>query len=422
MRITILTIGSRGDVQPYIALGRGLQQAGHTVTLATHAVFREFAVQFGLDFAPVEGNPREMLETLEGRGWLDSDQNPAQFVRYFVELAQPRLRQALDDSWRACQGSELIIYSLLGNTGFHMAEKLGVPGVMATLQPITPTHAFRSLGVPPNWMQLGDWANWLSHKVAEQVLWQPFRGIVNAWRQDHGLRALPLAGPFGAIYAADAPVLNGYSPTVLPMPADWPPQVHVTGYWFLEQQAWEPPPELQAFLMDGPPPLYIGFGSMTDADPAGLLETVLAALARTGQRAVLLGGWAGLGRGKLPARVFAVQSVPHDWLFPRVTAVIHHGGAGTTAAGLRAGVPSVLVPYFADQHFWGQRVWRMGVGPQPVPRKELTVTRLTAAINAAVHNLTLRRRAAEIGRQIRAERGVETAVAILQSFLQHQRT
>lgn len=418
MRITILTIGSRGDVQPYVALGHGLQQAGYRVRLATHEPFRDLVTQHGLDFAAVGGNPREMLETAAGRGWIDSNQNPLQFIRYFIELTMPRLEQGLEDSWAAGQGSDAIIYSLLGNAGFHVAEKLGVPGILALLQPFTPTRAFPAVGVPPA-LWLGGRSNWISHKVTEQVLWQPFRGLVNRWRRERlDLPPLPLRGPYHRIYAADAPILCGYSPAVLPKPADWPANVHVTGYWFLEQAAgWRPSPALEAFLAAEPRPLYVGFGSMTDAQPQQLLATVLAALARSGQRAVLHSGWADLERADLPPSVLPVGFVPHDWLFPRVAAVVHHGGAGTTAAGLRAGVPSLLVPFFADQHFWGEHVKHLGVGPQPIPRQALTADKLTSAINQAVHNRTMRARAAALGRQIRSEDGVGRAVALIDGFL-----
>ncbi len=425
MKITILTIGSRGDVQPYIALGCGLQQAGHAVRIGTHAVFRDFITAHGLDFAPVEGNPRAMLETPEGRGWLDSGGNPFQFVSNFVKLTAPRLQQALEDSWRAAQGSDLIIYALFGNAGFHIAEKLGIPGIMAMLQPITPTAAFQAMGAPDSMAVFERWgfANRISHKTTEQVLWLPFRQAVNRWRvQALGLKPLSLAGPFPQLYAPDAPpVLYGYSPAVIPRPADWPPNVHVTGYWFLDEpDGWRPPDALAAFLAREPRPIYVGFGSMVDADPEGLLALVLEALARSGQRAVLLGGWSDLDAAVLPETVLAVKDVPHSWLFARVAAVVHHGGSGTTAAGLRAGVPGILVPYFGDQPFWGKQVERLGVG-HSIPRKALTADGLAAAVAEAVHNRSLRERATRLGASIQAEDGVATAVAIVNRFLARER-
>jgi UDP:flavonoid glycosyltransferase YjiC (YdhE family) len=221
------------------------------------------------------------------------------------------------------------------------------------------------------------------------------------------------------------PTLYGVSPVVFPRPADWPAWVHLTGYWFLDQPVdWQPPAELLDFLDRGQAPVYIGFGSMSGRDPAATTETVVAALAAAGQRGVLLTGWGGLDRAAMETAaklhgvdVLAVESVPHDWLFPRMAAVFHHGGAGTTAAGLRAGVPSAAVPFFGDQPYWGAILADLGVGPAPIAQNELSVPRLAAAITRATGELALRARAAEIGQRIRAEDGVGTAVAAFHRHL-----
>jgi UDP:flavonoid glycosyltransferase YjiC (YdhE family) len=212
-----------------------------------------------------------------------------------------------------------------------------------------------------------------------------------------------------------SPVLYGFSPLVIPPPPDWGGNVHVTGYWFLEPAvSWTPPADLTTFLDGGPPPIYVGFGSMSSRRPEETTRLVLSALAQTGQRAVLLSGWGGLTKADLPDSVLMIHSVPHDWLFRRVAAVVHHGGAGTTAAGLRAGAPSVIIPFFGDQPFWGQRVVALGVGPEPIPRQQLTAESLAAAIEEAVTNVAMRRRAADLGEQIRAEDGVARAVEAIQ--------
>jgi UDP:flavonoid glycosyltransferase YjiC (YdhE family) len=213
--------------------------------------------------------------------------------------------------------------------------------------------------------------------------------------------------------------LYGFSTHVVPRPTDWDESVHVTGYWFLEGSAdWHPPDELAAFLTSGPPPVYVGFGSMGALESGDTAGIVLEALRLAGQRGVVLTG-AGEGiRHKTPDNILAVGTVPHDWLFPRVAAVVHHGGAGTTAAGLRAGVPSVLVPVFADQPFWGRRVADLGVGPEPIPHCRLAAERLARAIGLAVSDEPMRRRAAELGRAIRAEDGVSRAVRLVPSLTQ----
>jgi sterol 3beta-glucosyltransferase len=219
------------------------------------------------------------------------------------------------------------------------------------------------------------------------------------------------------------PVLYGYSQHVLPRPHDWAARYEVTGYWLLDAAGgWEPPAELVQFLEAGPPPVYIGFGSMGSKDPAAAGRLAIEALARSGQRGILAAGWGGMQATELPATVHLISSVPHSWLFPRMAAVVHHGGAGTTAAGLRAGVPSVLVPFMGDQPFWGRRVATLGVGPTPIPRKRLTAERLATAIGEAVSNAAMRQRASDLGQVLRAEDGIGRAVEIIDRFCQHLTT
>lgn len=425
MRITILTIGSRGDVQPYLALGRGLQAAGHEVRLATHAVFEDFVRGQGLDFALVEINPKELLQSEAGQAWLESGKNPLIFVRRFVKAFAPLLARTLDESWQACQGAEAIVYSPLALGGFHIAAKLGVPCYLAGLQPKRPTREHPHMIFPR--LPLGPLYNRATHAVSRalaRTMIGPILAPVNDWRvATLGLPRLTVGEYLRA--HERVPTLYGVSPVVFPRPADWPAWVHMTGYWFLDQPAdWQPPAELVDFLDRGQPPVYIGFGSMSGRDPAATTQTVVAALAAAGQRGVLLTGWGGLERAamesaaaELGVDVLAVESIPHDWLFPRMAAVVHHGGAGSTAAGLRAGVPSAAVPFFGDQPYWGAMLADLGVGPAPIPQRELTAPRLAAAITRATSEPALRARAAEIGQRIRAEDGVGAAVAAFHRHL-----
>ncbi len=198
--------------------------------------------------------------------------------------------------------------------------------------------------------------------------------------------------------------------------------MHVVGYWFRPDEPYEPPADLAAFLTDGPPPVYVGFGSMVSRDPAMLTQTVLDALAQAGQRGIILGGWAGLAQSDLPPTVLRLESVPHDWLFPQVAAVVHHGGVGTTHAGLRAGRPSVIVPFFGDQPFWADRVYALGAGPSPIPRSGLTADTLARAIDQSVSDEPMARRAADIGQQVRGEDGVGEAVALVEAFIAQRPT
>jgi sterol 3beta-glucosyltransferase len=227
----------------------------------------------------------------------------------------------------------------------------------------------------------------------------------------------PFFGSYNSPIVRQYPALYGFSPSVIPQPADWH-HTQVTGYWFLDAaNHWTPPATLTKFLDSGAPPVYIGFGSMGSRNPVETADLVLAAIERTGQRAILQSGWGGLMNANLPEHVLMVDSIAHSWLFPRMAAVVHHGGAGTTAAGLRAGVPSIVVPFFGDQLFWGQRVEKLGVGTAPISRKQLTVEKLARAIDQTVTDSIMRQRAAELGAKIQSEDGIANAVRVIESIV-----
>lgn len=406
--ITILAIGSRGDVQPYCALGVGLQQQGHRVRIATHCNFQELVSEQGLEFAPIAGNFQELFKSEEGQKMLEGQRNKL--------VSDELLQTQLADGWQACQGTDVIIYTFFTFWGCHIAEKLAVPCFMATYIPLSPTCAFPIL----KWQKasrnpFSGICNYASYLILDFLVWQLHRDKINRFRKDIlGLPPLSIGGPGFRIKRPknlqSLPVLYGFSPSVIPKPIDWPEWLHVTGYWFLDKAAsYQPPKELLDFINDGPPPIYIGFGSMTPRNPDLLKEVLLEALERAEQRGILLSGWAGIGNVKQP-NVFVIDSIPHDWLFPRMAAVVHHGGASTTAAGLRAGVPSVIVPFLGDQPFWGQRVADLGVGPTPIPFKHLSAQVLASAIQIAVSDRTMKDRAIEIGQRIRRENGIVNAV------------
>lgn len=418
MRITIIATGSRGDVEPYVALGRGLKRAGHEVRLLTHQDFEPLVGAQGLELWPVAGKVQEIAQSSEMRDRLEG----GSFLAIMSQMAKEARREGLafaEAGLAASQDADLLLGGLGGLfVGVALAEKLGIPFLQAYYIPLTPTSAFPSFlarGLP-SWA--GGALNRLSYHLARQVLWQGFRSADGAAREQVlGLPAASFWGPFQAELLRGTPVLYGYSPAVIPKPPDWAANVHVTGYWFLDPaDDWTPPPELATFLTDGPPPVYVGFGSMSSRNPEETAEMILRALAQSGQRAVMLAGWGGLRAQTVPDTVFTVDSVPFSWLFPRMAAVVHHGGAGTTAAGLRAGVPSIVVPFFGDQPFWGQRVEDLGVGPEPIPRKRLTAESLAQALRRAVTDETMRQRAADLGARIRAEDGIANAVAIVRQM------
>jgi len=418
VNITIFTIGSRGDVQPYVALGCRLQEAGHTVSIATYSFYREFIESYELAIRPFHGDPQELMSSELAREWVSSQQNPVRFIRAFIAITKTQL-EPLFTSASICEDTELIIYSDLGVVGHHVAEYLGIPSVRTHLQPFGLTREFPAVGSPP-WLHLGGAYNRISHIVTDQVMWQPFRSTVNEWRREQlSLPPTPFFGPYRQQKRKQQLVLSAFSPRVVPRPSDWAPWHKITGYWFLPPPpGWTPSPKLLDFLESGPPPVYIGFGSMFDEDPQALAEMVLSAVNRIGLRVVLSSGWGGLSADHLPDNVYMISSVPHEWLFPKMAAVMHHGGAGTTSAGLRAGVPNVVIPYFADQHFWGNRVYDLGVGPKPVARRHLTEDKITAVLQQATQDVEMKGRAKEVGRQIRAEDGPGVAISHIEWYFE----
>jgi UDP:flavonoid glycosyltransferase YjiC (YdhE family) len=222
-------------------------------------------------------------------------------------------------------------------------------------------------------------------------------------------------GPLVEFQKKNAPALYGFSSHIVPKPPDWRSGCHVTGYWFLDQPNYVPPPQLLDFIQSGTPPVYIGFGSMSERDPHATLQIFLKALQLSRQRGILLSGWADLPRKNLADDVYLMDSVPHDWLFPKMRAVIHHAGAGTTGAALRAGIPNIAIPFFGDQNFWAARVFALGVGPKPVLRKNLTAENLADAIQKAITDAQIQKNADQLGQKIQAEKGVANAIEILET-------
>jgi sterol 3beta-glucosyltransferase len=412
MRITILAIGSEGDVRYILALGKGLVDAGYTIRFATHSIFEKMVRSLGFEFSLLKANPGEMLNSEAGQTALKKGK-----VKDFFELIKPAVLQTGNECWGACQGTDAILYSpVAGYFGPDIGEVLDVPALGAYCLPMDPTRAFPSLFVSQR--SLGGVINQLTYTIYDGMSWLPLRSTLNLWRRDP--LNLPPRGILACLMASRqrTPVLYAFSRYVVPKPPDWGDNLNITGYWFLDESAsWQPPQQLADFLAAGPPPVYIGFGSMSDRKPEETTNLVLRALAQSKQRGILATGWGGLGQQDLPGEVFKIDRAPHDWLFPRVAAAVHHGGAGTTAASLRAGIPCVIIPHFMDQPYWGQRVVDLGVGPQFIPRDQLTEERLTSAILEALGNQSMRQSAVTLGDQIRAEDGVGQAVKVLDRYL-----
>ncbi len=413
MRIRVITIGTQGDVRLYVALGLGLKSAGHDVRLVAHPCFEDLVRGSGLDFAPVAGDPRSKVDNRHARVWFERRRNVFNLwhgFRWIKEVEAPLMRQRLRDCWEACQDADVIVVGIVPYLfGYAIARKLRVPLVRAFYFPASPTRAYPANFVPEG-VRLGGRFNLASHQVGRQLLWQFVRPwVAGACRDVLGVEKLPVLEPFGELDRRRQLLLYAYSAAVAPPLPDWGNWIVVTGYWFLDSSVgWSPPPALAAFLNAGPPPVGICFGSVP-LDNHEFVATLTRALDSTGHRAVLVTGGSCLPPD-LPRNIFAIDWAPLNWLFPRMAAVIHHGGAGTTADGLRAGLPTIVIPFFYDQFFWGKRVFDLGVGPRPIPRNRLDAEALATALRAATTDPNMRRRAAALGQCIRAEDGVAQAV------------
>lgn len=416
MKITLLAIGSMGDVRPFVALAAGLHEAGFDVTVATHGEFAALVRAQALAFHELDGNPRDLLQSPEGREMMRSGTDVRKFAQRMRVVAGPLFRTLSDSCLRASEGADALVFSFLtAGVASQIARHGGQRTIAAYLQPLSPTGAFATLALPK--LFLGGMLNRLSHRVVREIFWQVFRPLLADWSQQRFGSQPSRLNPFGPLEKRSL-VLNAYSRMLVPRPYDWPANMHITGYWLLpEGRDWTPPAELEAFLAGGPPPVYVGFGSMPGENPADRTRQVIAALASHQQRGILLGGWGGLQARDLPDTMLHIDAAPHDWLFPRMHSVIHHGGSGTTHAGLYAGVPGLALPIFGDQAFWGQRLFGMGAGPRPLPQDKLTQAQLDQAIQALVQTERYARRAAELSQRMRSEGGVREAVELIRRFL-----
>lgn len=419
-KITVLAIGSTGAVRPFCALALGLQQAGHQVRMATNANFEALVRDLGLEFAAIAGDFNVLLKSESGQKLLQGET---------VKLIEDDLlKQQMKDALDAAQDAEVFIFNHLAIWAYHIAERLDVPSFLASTIPLSATRSFPFLSFSenPNANLVNGWLNYASYLAIElAVTWQG-RALAQSVRTEWGLPKLPALGARfrrdTPRYLAPLPILYGVSPSLVSKPKDWSSSAHMTGVWFLDRsEQYEPPVALTQFLEAGETPICVGFGSMSDASSEALNRIVLEAIAGSKQRALILSGWGGLGKieiaDHLKEQVFVIDSVPHSWLFSKVKAVVHHGGSGTTAAVCRAGLPSVVVPYFGDQSGWGERLHQLGVSPNPIPRKQLTVESLENALAIVTSDAAMQQKAAQLGQKIRSENGVEQAVAIIHEYL-----
>ncbi|MQA85192.1 MAG: glycosyltransferase [Streptosporangiales bacterium] len=413
MRMTLVALGFRGDVEPLVALGGALARAGHQVRVATSPEFEAMVRGDGLDFAPVGPHASNVVGNEPGRRMIGGEGGIGGQLLRLRRLIEPVIEQLVGDALSAADDADALLFTPLANVGY-VAEQRGVPSLMVSLWPKSRTSAFPAVGFPRARF-LGGPYNRFTHLLLEQASWRPFQRKANRTRIALGLPPIRWGTPMGLQHKQRRPVIYGFSESVVPRPADWGDWLQLTGYWFRDPPVgWRPPAELTRFLADGEPPVVVTFGSMATWHPARLGSIAVEALRLAGRRGILVGTLESDATGD---HVLHLPDVPYHWLFPKTAAVVHHGGAGTTAAALRAGVPSVVVPFFADQPFWASRVRELAGGPDPLPRCQLSAPRLAAAINQACTDPQIRRETVRVSEGLRAEDGLGRAVAAIEQHL-----
>jgi sterol 3beta-glucosyltransferase len=414
LHVVLVTVGTRGDVQPFVALGKRLTREGHRVTVATHDEYAPLVGGHGLGFRPMGGSFKPIVEGDLGRQWIESGDSFLRFLDLSRRVFEPLYATWARDAHDAVLDADLVLFHALTRGAVDAAEKRGVPAIGVGFAPGQPSaeHCLFFPRAPWGWLR-----RWLGERALEGM-WTVGRAAYDEHRRSLGLTPFRSRNPWNEMLRAGTHFLYAYSPHIGHVPEEWPASYHVTGSWTLDtSEAWDPPPELVDFLASGPPPVYVGFGSMTGRSPEDLARLATDAVARAGQRAVLVTGWGGLARAPRHDGVLVMESVPHEWLFPRCSAVVHHGGAGTVAAGLAAGKPTVVTAFFGDQPYWGDRVHALGAGPAPIPRRNLDAQRLARALGEAVTDERYRRGAENVAAKLRAEDGVGKAVEAIRTVL-----
>ncbi|KEQ95936.1 glycosyltransferase family 1 protein [Aureobasidium subglaciale EXF-2481] len=421
LNIVIQIVGSRGDVQPFIALGNELQKSGHRVRLATHDIFRDFVTQAGLAFHPIGGDPNELMSYMVKNPGLI----PSMKTMQAGEISKKRemISEMLEGCWRSCiepdevTGTPFVADAIIANppsfAHIHCAQALCIPVHLMFTMPWTATKSFPHplANIQDNKAE-PSMVNRLSYAMVEWMTWQGLADVVNSWRETMDLEPVPTTeGPFLA-YTQNIPTTYCWSGALVPKPADWGQHIDVCGFFFRDMPNYKPPQDLQDFLEAGPTPIYIGFGSIVLEDVETISDIISEAVSNTGVRCILSKGWAGLCNVSGSPNILEVGDCPHEWLFQKVSAVVHHGGAGTAACGLKNGLPSLVCPFFGDQPFWGEMIHAAGAGPAPIHHKSLTPENLSEAIRYLT-TPEARLAARNIAHCMSTENGVKAAV---QSF------
>lgn len=419
MDVLILTHGTRGDVQPFVALGCALTKAGHSVRIGAPAASEPLVRSYGLRFVPIADGPNELSGDPLIREAFETNYRGLRGKGLAIQLARkyrPMMDEVLTDlAAIAREGADVLVYHVI-LPGQQLGEWLGIPALPVCMQPFwTPTSAFQN---PMHALRIPKALYPLSYRTSN--LWyQILSGHTRQWRAEtlrlprrRGFRDL-LCKPDGR----PVTLLQAFSTHVLaPPPVDYPPWVHTTGFWRLPTPpGWNPPRDVADFIEGDSPVAYIGFGSMAGVDPERTGRMIVEAVRLAGVRAVVATGWGGIGSSHDNENILFVKDVPHAWLFNRVSAVVHHGGSGTSGAALAAGRPQVVCPFFVDQPYFAARIHALGAAPPPLPQRDLNATKLARAIETAVNDPAMAAAAQKVRDLVLAEEGVDHALKVIEA-------
>lgn len=413
MKITMLTLGSTGDVRPFVLLGRELSSRGHQITVATFSPFREMIESAGLRCYPISGDVEVFMSNI---------MKPGTSALTYLPQVEKSLRsvapQLVDDLSASCSDADAIICNFFGSVYYSIAEKYNIPLVQVHLFMMDPNGDAPISAFRPQ--RMGRVMNEFTYKVGYLLIGSVEKRYLNSWRKENGVTTRkPRTAPDYRIGDHRIPVIYAMSPLVLPRPTEWDEHIRMSGFWYDDTPvSWTPPEDLVRFMEDGDPPVYIGFGSMNSGNMNRVMTLVLRAVHAAHVRAVINLGWSGENL-KSTRNVYFGEYIPHDWLFPRVSAVVHHGGAGTTAAGLRYGKPTLVIPFGGDQPFWGNRVRELGCGPKPIHRTDLTVRKLTSALLDLVSHKSYRTSASELSERLNLEKGTIRAADMIEEEIRN---
>ncbi|MFH8568027.1 glycosyltransferase [Streptomyces sp. NPDC017993] len=423
MKALVYCYGNRGDVQPYLALCRALDLAGHKAVLAAPRLFAPLAAEYGVEFAALDDGAVRIRSRADIRQLqVNSDRPSAESDRQRASIRQemlPLYSAVLRDMWEAAaDGADIVIHSHAFREAVpQIAEKLGVPHVLGALYP--------NFVVSRDYPSFGHLSAVFSdHEDHSRTDVRTFLGpeVIEAvvhWRE-HTLGLPPREGFLDFRHGADGtptPVLHSFSPHVLPPGSDWPDSVHTDGFWHLPPApGWQPPERLVRFLDEGDRPVFLGFGSAVGTDPEHTRRLVLDAVGQTGYRAVIVAGWGALDIDNPPENVLVLDEVPYQWLLPRVRVAVNSGSLGAHNAALTAGVPQVICPFEVNQMMWGDHLHRLGVAPAPLKQRELTAQALAAALRTAATDPAMTAAAARLGRLLGREDGAASAVTFLEGI------